>query len=415
MNKYSVLFAVIIYFFVSGETFTQNFFPIGIDDELQELSYYYHYSSMGGSYTELSYPAFNISDSVIYQQKVYYKYKNKYLAYDSTAQKLFIYLSGNSYLAADFNLPTGSTQVLYYSGIPRVWKSNGITYEIILGFIRKIFTMSSDTNYFHEPSGYFNENWMVKIVEDIGPYYDYYYMSRIGMDETESITSKHTIIFARIDTAEFNFYNQGIQLVEPVRDRYISEFPYILPLDVTNPITGLISEFSSEFNIFRNDNLISSRTFNIDTSTFLGFINIQPEELREGDKIQFKCILEDFSIFNNIRVTPDSGYYTFYVLPDTANQVKNEINKVSHFSLSQNFPNPFNPTTNIQYSTGMRQFVTLKVYDVLGNEVSTLVNEEKPAGSYLVEFYGSNLASGIYFYQLKAGNFTATKKLILLK
>jgi photosystem II stability/assembly factor-like uncharacterized protein len=84
-------------------------------------------------------------------------------------------------------------------------------------------------------------------------------------------------------------------------------------------------------------------------------------------------------------------------------------------SLSQNYPNPFNPTTSIQYSIASKQFVTLKIYDVLGNEVAALVNEEKPAGNYTVEFNGNNLASGIYFYQMKAGNFTATKKLILMK
>jgi hypothetical protein len=87
----------------------------------------------------------------------------------------------------------------------------------------------------------------------------------------------------------------------------------------------------------------------------------------------------------------------------------------SSFSLSQNYPNPFNPVTSIQYTVGSKQLVTLKAYDVLGNEVSTLVNEEKTAGSYTVKFDGSTLASGIYLYQMKAGDFTATRKLILLK
>jgi hypothetical protein len=88
---------------------------------------------------------------------------------------------------------------------------------------------------------------------------------------------------------------------------------------------------------------------------------------------------------------------------------------VNEFSLSQNYPNPFNPTTSLQYTIGSRQFVTLKVYDLLGREIATLVNEEKPAGEYEVEFDGSALTSGIYFYQLKAGEFTETRKMILLK
>ncbi|MGE5805376.1 MAG: T9SS type A sorting domain-containing protein, partial [Ignavibacteria bacterium] len=85
------------------------------------------------------------------------------------------------------------------------------------------------------------------------------------------------------------------------------------------------------------------------------------------------------------------------------------------FSLFQNFPNPFNPATKIRYTIPSKQFVTLKVFDLLGREAATLVNEEKPAGAYEVEFNGRNLSSGIYFYQLKTGSFVQTKKLILLK
>ncbi len=85
------------------------------------------------------------------------------------------------------------------------------------------------------------------------------------------------------------------------------------------------------------------------------------------------------------------------------------------FSLSQNYPNPFNPTTSIRYAVSSGQFVLLKVYDIIGKEVATLVNEEKPAGSYEVEFNASGLSSGIYFYQLNTGSITATKKMILLR
>jgi hypothetical protein len=97
------------------------------------------------------------------------------------------------------------------------------------------------------------------------------------------------------------------------------------------------------------------------------------------------------------------------------------------FALSQNYPNPFNPTTKIKFTiptplsppfakggkTG--GVVTLKVYDILGNEIATLVNEEKPAGSYEVEFDARGLTSGIYFYQLRAGDYVETKKMVLLR
>ncbi|MEE9449931.1 MAG: FG-GAP-like repeat-containing protein, partial [Ignavibacteriaceae bacterium] len=87
----------------------------------------------------------------------------------------------------------------------------------------------------------------------------------------------------------------------------------------------------------------------------------------------------------------------------------------TEFKLYNNYPNPFNPTTKIKYQIPELSFVTLKVFDVLGSEVATLVNEEKPAGSYEVEYNTIELPSGIYFYSLQAGEFVETKKMVLLR
>ena len=92
----------------------------------------------------------------------------------------------------------------------------------------------------------------------------------------------------------------------------------------------------------------------------------------------------------------------------------------TEYKLFQNFPNPFNPSTKIQYSvlsagTSLMNFVQLKVYDVLGNEVATLVNGNKPAGIYEITFNADKLPGGVYFYRLKAGKFTTTKKMVLLR
>ena len=95
--------------------------------------------------------------------------------------------------------------------------------------------------------------------------------------------------------------------------------------------------------------------------------------------------------------------------------VENEISSPANFQLNQNYPNPFNPSTVISWQLAVRSFVTLKVYDILGNEVATLVNEEKPAGNYKTDFKENNLASGVYFYTLRAGSFVQSRKMILLK
>jgi hypothetical protein len=99
----------------------------------------------------------------------------------------------------------------------------------------------------------------------------------------------------------------------------------------------------------------------------------------------------------------------------TMSDVKSEASNVKEFSLEQNYPNPFNPTTTINYSVAKEGQVKLTVYNMLGGKVATIVNEYKPAGHYSVQFNGSRLSSGIYLYKLESGNFTAEKKLILLK
>lgn len=126
--------------------------------------------------------------------------------------------------------------------------------------------------------------------------------------------------------------------------------------------------------------------------------------------------------------TYGAGLFDCYLVKTDQNGLVTGINDptdaiVEDFNLYQNYPNPFNPSTSIQYAISSRQFVSLKVYDVLGNEIETLVNEEKPAGTYEIMWYAENLPSGVYFYQLKAVDlstgsgqgFIQTRKMILLK
>ncbi|MGB5848244.1 MAG: YCF48-related protein, partial [Ignavibacteriaceae bacterium] len=93
-----------------------------------------------------------------------------------------------------------------------------------------------------------------------------------------------------------------------------------------------------------------------------------------------------------------------------------EIDKIpTEYNLSNNFPNPFNPSTKIKYSVPQSSKVVIKVFDILGNEIETLVNEEKDVGTYEITWYAEQLSSGVYFYKLQAGNFVETKKMVLMK
>jgi hypothetical protein len=95
--------------------------------------------------------------------------------------------------------------------------------------------------------------------------------------------------------------------------------------------------------------------------------------------------------------------------------VEDEPSLPKSFHLSQNYPNPFNPTTSIKYSVLSTQQINLTVYNILGQKVKTLVDEEKFPGEYTISFDGLNLSSGIYFYRLTAGQYSETKKMILQK
>ena len=96
--------------------------------------------------------------------------------------------------------------------------------------------------------------------------------------------------------------------------------------------------------------------------------------------------------------------------------VKNESPAApDHFVLSQNYPNPFNPSTMIQYEIPSERLVTLKVYNLIGQEVATLVNEVKAPGGYAAEWNAEGMPSGVYFYKMQAGEFASTKRMMLLK
>jgi hypothetical protein len=101
---------------------------------------------------------------------------------------------------------------------------------------------------------------------------------------------------------------------------------------------------------------------------------------------------------------------------DAYTGMKNENTGVpKSYSLSQNFPNPFNPVTKINFEIPKQVYVELKIYDILGREIRTLVNEIKTAGSYSVDFNASELASGVYFYKLIANDFSNVKRMMLIK
>jgi hypothetical protein len=114
------------------------------------------------------------------------------------------------------------------------------------------------------------------------------------------------------------------------------------------------------------------------------------------------------------RILGDAAYYKINAANEQAQQKINSQSPIE-YSLVGNYPNPFNPTTNIKYQLSKNGFVTLKVYDILGREVASLVNENQQVGNYSVSFDASKLSSGIYIYTIRANDFVQSKKMNLVK
>ncbi len=154
-------------------------------------------------------------------------------------------------------------------------------------------------------------------------------------------------------------------------------------------------------------NIISSGRFTLETN--------KPIDIWVG-----YIVGQGTSALNSITLTRNYAqnvqtYFNNNFTNGTVNDVDDDNYVVKEYTLYQNYPNPFNPSTKISWQSPVAGHQTIKIYDVLGNEVATLVNEFRNAGIYEIEFNASKLSSGIYFYRLTAGSFVQTKKMLLIK
>jgi hypothetical protein len=408
-RKMQTLKISLLVFIFSIIVSAQNFFPLKVGNVYQIkddwwLNYNGGYAS-GTRYYSLEV----VRDTIINANTFFnilcnsgYQYLNNDCLYrfDSLQQKLFIRIPNDTTtrLAVDFISTAGSNYTSYISGTANSFTSEGIAPVVFLNDTHFVYTMEDlviprHTYQFSDIVGF--------------KQYKYYYGTLGG-----AASSTHNVISAIIDSVVYNPLVLRVDSLYPVSDRPINTFPYLLTISYTVSYSALMDSFYLDVEHFRSDTLVQNKIFSLPNSN-PSLLDFDLDSLQVGDKIKLRATITDTSIYNNVSHYPATGWVVMNVLSPLVS-VENENVPVT-FNLSQNYPNPFNPTTSLQYAIGSRQFVTLKVYDLLGREIATLVNEEKPAGEYEVEFNGYTLPSGIYFYQLKAGSFSETKKMILLK
>ncbi len=233
--------------------------------------------------------------------------------------------------------------------------------------------------------------------------------------------------FTNLDTITTAYLFSGNAL--KINGHFINKGEYY------NLTMDLFGNLTNHDNIYDNSSIYvkgtSNQSINISSPinsqvTFFAMISGTTYQwLKNG--IDINGAQNDHLLFNTLEPSDEGVYkcrvivngntiYSREISVNLVTEVENKIKlSVSDFILSQNYPNPFNPSTVISYQLPVTGDVTLRIYDVLGREVATLVNEEKPSGIYEIEFYSTGLASGVYYYQLRAGDYTETKKMILLR
>lgn len=216
----------------------------------------------------------------------------------------------------------------------------------------------------------------------------------------------------------FNYYTSGI----PNAFSFVPETPVAnANVHLSNNIdydnmtsTKILSDTAASLNIL----LLYTRTAYALTagSHWLGSLRFNVSNNTACFRMSF---MNNSSVFNGstpLAYGTDwtySSYDTCLNLPSGISNITTEIPK--EYNLSQNYPNPFNPVTMIKFALPKASFVSLKVYDMLGRQVADLVNEQKSAGQYLVDFDASSLTSGVYFYRLESNGYVDVKRMVVLK
>ena len=305
------------------------------------------------------------------------------------------------------NLLAIDSNNIKWLGLPDPWfsfESNGI-----ISFNDTVFTIYNRNKAVYTLNTYNNEKWIgtyvgVEKYDDSvwsNPSGHYFEVDALAIDNkgTIWITGYRTIMI-NPDSYYEVFYRSKLE-----RPNNWSDIENILPDGTTESIVT-----DDIGNVWFAMNSVGLYKYNENDSTCILFNNSNSGLQSNG----FYTMIIDKN--GNLWIAQDKGITVYRKGGVILNIVdKNDDEFPLTYKLEQNYPNPFNPTTKINYSVPQLSVVTLKIFDVLGNEVTTLVNEEKPAGNYEVVFDGNNLPSGVYFYRMQAGNFTETKKFVLLK
>lgn len=259
-----------------------------------------------------------------------------------------------------------------------------------------------------------NNQYSLVWYDDVDLYNSYYVnvtndFNKNGLKELwligEELSNSQTVLYA-FEAVSDNVYKPFFKII--LKNSSVGGYTKVISRDInydgTEELIICLGNSILMLNLFIIDNKVYSNIF---------YYNVIDIGSRFVDNVSF-LDLENKGYLNMLFAYNDRYSFIFRKRIITNIEIAPN-NYLNNFHLTQNYPNPFNPITMIKYDLPEDARVLLRIYDILGREVVELVNEERPTGSYEVEFNAGTLASGIYFYRIQAGSFVDTKKMILLK
>jgi hypothetical protein len=401
----------------------QTFFPLKVGNKYQIEHNYKSGSSGGisGSYTSfINYNKSNIISDTLIENKQFFclnfplpyweqiPEQYHWYWYDSLNSRLMIKLDDDDTLrlAIDFTAPDGTIFTSYLFGYKAYFRSWGII---------------TDTVFNKQYQSYKFQRWFTPMVEHV-----YYIAENFGLHlithkwggYTLYIDEYHRAVMAIVDNTIFNYQNASINSVTISPDRSLESIPFTILIYPSHHFQTLVDSVYTEVKVIRNDSDIVYHTYFYSTKLsnhlFYCFLDIPHHTLQVDDIVQYRVIVTDKSIFQTKAFSPDSGYHQFRILPPYPTSVSDDDipNKLHLF---QNYPNPFNNSTVISYTLAEENHISLKIYNILGEEIEVLVNQILPAGSYQTKFNAADLPGGVYICRLQAGLNNQNIKIIMLR
>lgn len=396
-------------------------YPLYKNNAWQYSTYDLFHSSTGGETSNLGlYSVYVLADTII-NNNTYYKLSdspNDWIRYSENDNKLYMYYNNRDTVYTDFTAEDGAPTYQLQPNDHKPWYASVTTgKDTVLGVASNFVSLLG--------SGSGTSSIQKKYNSGLGhTYYRYfsYHTGSGGLNYELFLISARIFENGKLKDYSLPYYPEieitppkvitdpSLQFSFKVKHKYntlVSTGKSLIYIDSVY-LTGFYKKNESIIDNIKiiPENLAQTNVYMVDTT-------LSSDLLKQGYSFYFKVFAADKALIPKTTIKPDTGY--FCISYSDPNSVNASDANIYSFGLKQNYPNPANPTSYISYSLPASARVKLTLYNSLGQIIKILDDSEKPAGNYKTIFNGCGLSSGIYFYRLTAGNYSATRKLILMK